>query len=53
MRILLALIPLGLLGWWAIDALGGHVLVAVLAVPGLLWPPALCMWIMDELRRAR
>lgn len=48
-RVLAALVPLGLLGWLAVHALGGWALVIAIAVPGLAALVALAAWIMGDL----
>lgn len=48
-RVLAVLIPLGLLGWVAIEALSGWALVGALAVLGLAALTALAAWIMGDL----
>jgi hypothetical protein len=48
-RVLAVLVPLGLLGWIAIKALGGRALVVAIAVPGLAGPIALVAWITGDL----
>jgi hypothetical protein len=48
-RVLAVLVPVGLLGWVAISALGGWALVVEIAVPGLAALIALAAWIMGDL----
>ncbi len=48
-RVLAVLVPLGLLGWVAVDALGGPALVVAIAVPGLAALIAIAAWIMGDL----
>ncbi len=48
-RVLAVLVPLGLLGWVALHALGGWTLVVAIALPGLL---ALC-WLLNWISTGR